>query len=101
MKTDKNYSRKSISDNKIYEISKLVRFVKNKQGEISFDENKNKPGRGAYCLASQDQLDILFNKKLLHKAFRQNIAPEVYEKLRNEVELWLNKKTTENQTLKH
>lgn len=96
MKIDRKYQRKSIVDSQIYDVNLLIRFAKNQNNEISFDPNKEKPGRGAYCLNNEDQIAILFKKRLLNKAFKQNIDLEVYEKLRNEVEEWI-KTTKENQ----
>ncbi|CRH47136.1 YlxR family protein [Mycoplasmopsis arginini] len=92
MKTDKKYSRKSIVDGKIYSVSQLVRFAKI-NNEFYFDPNLELEGRGTYCLDNQEQIDTLFKKHLLNKAFRQNIEESVYEKLRNEVNKWLSKKT--------
>ncbi|MBN0970546.1 YlxR family protein [Mycoplasma phocoeninasale] len=96
MKTDRKYSRKSIVDAKIYDINLLIKFVKNKDGIISFDKHKNLPGRGAYCLLDENQINILFRKKLLNKAFKQNINIEVYNNLEGEVNEWI-KIVKENQ----
>ncbi|AXE61066.1 DUF448 domain-containing protein [[Mycoplasma] phocae] len=96
MKIDRKYNRKSIVDSKIYDINMLIKFVKNKNGIISFDKNKNMPGRGAYCLLDEDQINILFRKKLLNKAFKQNINVEVYNNLEGEVIEWI-KTVKENQ----
>ncbi|WP_040545027.1 YlxR family protein [Metamycoplasma alkalescens] len=93
MKIDKKYTRKSIVDGKIYPIQKLVRFAKI-NNEFYFDPDIELKGRGTYCLDNLEQINILFKKHLLNKAFRQNIDQEIYEKLWKEVEIWLNKKTT-------
>ncbi|WP_373590112.1 YlxR family protein [Metamycoplasma equirhinis] len=90
MKIDRRiYLRKSIVDSQLYEINNLLRFVKNKDGVISFDSTKTKPGRGAYCLNSQDQIEILFKKRLLDRAFKQNISIEIYNSMKAEVEKWI------------
>ncbi|AWX42901.1 putative transcription termination factor [Metamycoplasma cloacale] len=100
MKTDRNYSRKSIVDNQIYPIDQLIRFNKNKFNVISFDEFKNLEGRGAYCLINEEQIKVLFKKRLLNKAFRQNIDQEIYNNIQKEVEEWLVKTgKKESQTL--
>ncbi|ENY68872.1 Hypothetical protein MAU_2360 [Metamycoplasma auris 15026] len=93
MKIDKKYSRKSIVDNKIYPVTSLVRFAKI-NNQFYFDPNIELNGRGTYCLENEAQINTLFSKRLLNKAFRQNIDIETYEKLKKEVEIWLNKKTT-------
>lgn len=97
MKTDKKYSRKSIVDSQIYDVNLMVRFAKNKDNEISFDPYLEKPGRGAYCLNNVEQIDTVFKKKLLNRAFRQNISLDVYDSIRKEVEEWVNKTIKENQ----
>ncbi|WP_373434918.1 YlxR family protein [Metamycoplasma equirhinis] len=90
MKIDRRiYLRKSIVDSQLYEINNLLRFVKNKDGVISFDSTKTKLGRGAYCLNSQDQIEILFKKRLLNRAFKQNISIEIYNSMKAEVEKWI------------
>ncbi|PZW01551.1 YlxR family protein [Metamycoplasma auris] len=91
MKTDKKYSRKSIVDNKIYPVASLVRFAKI-NNQFYFDPNIELKGRGTYCLDNETQINTLFSKRLLNKAFRQNIDQETYQKLKEEVEIWLNKK---------
>ncbi|AWX69753.1 YlxR family protein [[Mycoplasma] anseris] len=92
MKIDKkNYSRKSIVDNQIYPIADLLRFSKDQNGEIHFDPQKTHQGRGAYCLKTIEQIEQLFKKRLLNRAFKQNIEIEVYNKLRNEVDEWVRK----------
>ncbi|WP_027122783.1 YlxR family protein [Metamycoplasma spumans] len=97
MKTDKKYSRKSIVDSQIYDVNLMVRFAKNKNNEISFDPYLEKPGRGAYCLKNIEQIDTVFKKKLLNRAFRQNVSLDAYDSIRKEVEEWVNKTTKENQ----
>ncbi|WP_412031776.1 YlxR family protein [Metamycoplasma buccale] len=91
MKIDKKYFRKSISDNNVYPINLLVRFAKDKEGSIIFDPDGVKLGRGAYCLKNQEDLEMVFKKRLLNKAFKQNISPSIYEYLWNEVLTWLKK----------
>ncbi|TPE57749.1 YlxR family protein [[Mycoplasma] falconis] len=88
-KTDRKYSRKSIVDGQIYPINQLLRFTKNKLGQIQFDPELKLPGRGAYVLNNEEQIEILFKKKLLNRAFRQNIDIEIYESLKEEVKLWI------------
>ncbi|RMA77574.1 hypothetical protein JN00_0425 [Metamycoplasma subdolum] len=96
MKSDKRIERKSISNNTKYTLDKLIRFVKQKDGKILFDIDQKLGGRGAYCLNDEENIEILFRKKLLNKAFKQNISQEVYDNLRNEVAIW-QKKRKDNQ----
>ena len=95
----KQYERKSIVDNKKYLISDLLWFSKQKDNQIYFDPEFKLKGRGAYCLNNISQLDILFKRKLLNKAFKQNITQEEYDKIRQEVNKWVKMKLKENQTL--
>ncbi|QKX31671.1 YlxR family protein [Metamycoplasma hominis] len=96
----KSIQRKSIVDNKIYDIDLLLRFSKDKNNLISFDPYKKNPGRGAYCLNDSEQIEILFKRRLLNKAFKQNIDIQKYNEIRKEVDEWVNKiSKNENQTL--
>lgn len=98
MKTEnKIISRKSIVDGQIYPISELIRFAKLKNGEVHFDPESNLKGKGAYCLNNISQLDILFKRKLLNKAFRKNIDIEMYNTIKSEVDEWIKSKIKENQ----
>ena len=57
----------------------LMRVVKNAEDEIFPDPTGKAPGRGAYVCASEECRKKVLGKKLLHKTFSTNVAPEVYE----------------------
>ena len=57
----------------------LMRVVKNAEGEIFPDPTGKAPGRGAYVCDSEECRKKVLGKKLLHKTFSTNVAPEVYE----------------------
>ena len=57
----------------------MTRVVRNADGEISQDPTGKAPGRGAYVCSNEECLKKLLGKKLLHKAFSTNVAPEVYQ----------------------
>ena len=59
--------------------SEMTRVVKNAAGEISADPTGKAQGRGAYICSNSECLKKLSSKKLLHKAFSANVAPEVYQ----------------------
>ena len=56
----------------------MTRVVKNADGEIFADPTGKAAGRGAYICNADECLKKLEDKKLLHKAFSTNVAPEVY-----------------------
>lgn len=56
----------------------LLRVVQNADGEIFPDATGKAPGRGAYVCNAEACLSRLFGKKLLHKAFSQEVASAVY-----------------------
>ena len=56
----------------------MMRVVKNADGEIFADPTGKAAGRGAYICNADGCLKKLGDKKLLHKAFSTNVAPEVY-----------------------
>ena len=64
----------------------LVRVVRNKEGEISLDENGRAPGRGAYLCRSAACLAKAKKRKSLERAFGAAIPPEVYEALGEKLE---------------
>lgn len=83
-----NHSRKCIVCQQIFHINELLRFVyKNKQVFLdNFLQNTKMSGRGAYVCKQEDQIALLFKKKLLNGSFKTKINSEVYEQLLIEVE---------------
>lgn len=77
-------TRKCIVTNLIKPTSELYRFTKY-QNNITFDPLHKAPGRGAYVSKNETELEILFTRKLLNRAFRSNISNEVYNKLKEDV----------------
>ncbi len=60
----------------------LIRFVKSKDGVITLDKNQKLFGRSAYVCNCDECIKKLVDKKLLNRAFKCNIRPEIYENLR-------------------
>ena len=56
----------------------MTRVVKTADGEIFADPTGKAAGRGAYVCDEEECRKKLNDKKLLHKAFAANVAPEVY-----------------------
>ena len=61
---------------------KLIRIVKNKQGEISIDKTGKAQGRGAYICDSVECLEKAIKSKRLERTFETKISDVVYENLR-------------------
>ena len=64
------------------EFIRVVRF----QGEYSIDKTGKKNGRGAYICDNMNCVTLAVKKKLLNKAFKENIPDEIYELLLKEYE---------------
>lgn len=62
----------------------MLRVVKNAEGEIFPDPTGKAPGRGAYVCNGEECRKKVLGKKLLHKTFSTNVAPEVYQGIEEE-----------------
>jgi predicted RNA-binding protein YlxR (DUF448 family) len=62
----------------------MTRVVKNADGDIFPDPTGKAPGRGAYICSGEECLKKLKDKKLLHRSFSMNVAPEVYREIEGE-----------------
>ncbi|CAM9117878.1 YlxR family protein [Mycoplasma marinum] len=80
MKSKINNLRTCIITNGKFDKSKLIRVVRY-QGEFKIDKNHNLPGRGAYFQKNKNIVDEIRKKRLLHRAFKENVPNEVYEEL--------------------
>ena len=63
----------------------LVRIVKNKDGEIFVDKTGKANGRGAYVCKEKACFEKLCKSKALNRAFKCNVAQEVYERIGDEI----------------
>ncbi|EIE40663.1 YlxR family protein [Mycoplasmopsis canis] len=94
MKIENNLKRKCIVTNEIIDVSFLVRFdFKKDNNSVSIDWDKNKKGRGAYFIPSEENWLKLIKIRALNRAFRTNVSSETYEKLDKELKeyLWAKK----------
>ena len=64
----------------------LVRVVRSPQGEIALDRVGKMPGRGAYLCPSAQCLAKARKAKRLERALEAQIPPEVYERIKQEIE---------------
>lgn len=85
MKDNKIPRRKCIVCNERKEKRELIRIVKNKDNEVFVDKNGKANGRGAYICDTIECLDKAFKTKAFNKAFKSNIANEIYDSLKKEL----------------
>jgi len=64
----------------------LVRVVRTPEGTIHIDPTGKQSGRGAYICPHEACIELAFKRKQLERALEVAIAPEVMERLRDEVE---------------
>ena len=64
----------------------LIRVVRSPEGEISLDFKGKANGRGAYLCPSAECLKKAVKARALERAFETQIPPEIYERLKQEME---------------
>ena len=64
----------------------LIRVVRSPEGEISLDFKGKANGRGAYLCPSAECLKKAVKARALERAFETQIPPELYERLKQEME---------------
>ena len=77
--------RTCIGCNEVKDKNKLIRIVKNKEGNIFVDKTGKANGRGAYICNNIECLEKMIKTKKLERTFEIAISPEIYEKLRGEM----------------
>ena len=65
----------------------MLRIVKSPEGEFFIDRTSKKSGRGAYCCPNEDCFLKAFKTKGLDRSFGTAVPQDVYDKLRNELDL--------------
>lgn len=63
----------------------LIRIVKNKESQISFDESGKLPGRGAYVCKSQKCIEKAYKNKGFERAFKISLPEEIISRLSEEM----------------
>lgn len=81
MKAKKIINRKCVVTRKIYLKDNLLRVVRLPNGDIVFDEEQNKLGRGAYIYKSQDVIIKAKNKDIITKVFNTCVDNSLYDEL--------------------
>lgn len=64
----------------------LIRVVRNKECEVNLDLTGKAPGRGAYICRNVECFEKAYKAKKFERALEVTISPEVYEKLKEELE---------------
>lgn len=64
----------------------LIRVVRSPEGEISLDFKGKANGRGAYLCPNAECLKKAIKARALERAFETQIPPELYERLKQEME---------------
>ncbi len=63
------------------EKDRLVRVVKQPDGEIALDQDGKLPGRGAYLCKEKACLLGAQRRRVLERAFSQKVEPDIYQTL--------------------
>jgi hypothetical protein len=64
----------------------LVRVVRTPEGEVVLDATGRRAGRGAYLCPRRECLEAARKSKALERALEREIAPQVWEELRQGLE---------------
>jgi len=62
----------------------LLRIIRTPEGEYRFDKTGKANGRGAYVCDDINCVEKCLKKKILNKAFRDNIDQKIYDALAEE-----------------
>ncbi len=66
--------------------NELIRVVRTPEGEIVLDPTGKKNGRGTYLCRDVQCLNKAMKAKRLEAAFEMQVPPQVYERLKEELE---------------
>ena len=78
--------RQCLGCRKMKPKKELIRVVRSPDGEISLDFKGKASGRGAYLCPEPACLKKAVRAKALERALSVSIPPEIYEKLREQME---------------
>ena len=84
-KTKKIPQRKCIVCSDRSDKKKLIRIVKNKEGQIFVDPTGKANGRGAYICQSMECMEKAIKTHAPERSFRVEIPTEVYDRLKEEL----------------
>ena len=69
-------SRTCVGCGTVQDKKNMLRFVRNAQGQIVYDENKRMNGRGAYICPNKDCLERAAKKRGFARAFKCSITSD-------------------------
>lgn len=90
MKNKKVPMRLCIGCGELKMKSELVRIVKTVEDEICLDDTGKKNGRGAYICKNVECLSKVMKTRGLDRSYKLPVSKEVYEKLKEEMEVRYN-----------
>lgn len=61
--------------------NKLLRIVRDKNGDVFLDFNNTLNGRGAYIDSNQECFDMMCRQRALNRVFKTNIPQSSYDNL--------------------
>ena len=61
---------------------KLLRVVKEKEGNFKVDESRKVDGRGAYICLEEKCFEKMLKTRALNRSFKCNVPQDVYDKLK-------------------
>lgn len=73
--------RKCIASQEMKPKKDMIRIVRNKEGEVSYDPTGKKNGRGAYISMEPELVVKAKEKDLLGQVFNAKVTDEFYEEL--------------------
>lgn len=78
--------RKCVGCGEMKNKKELIRILRTPEGEIVLDATGRKNGRGAYLCGCLECLDKAEKNKGLQRSLGAAVPPEIFEKLRKEME---------------
>lgn len=64
----------------------FFKVTKNKNGEVLLEKDKKLDGRGAYICKNAECVKLCEKKHALNRVFKQEVNPQIYQELTNELE---------------
>ncbi|MBA4602084.1 RNase P modulator RnpM [Thermoactinomyces mirandus] len=77
--------RKCVASQEMFPKKSLIRIVRTPDNEVVIDPTGKKSGRGAYLCARMEYIDLAQKKKVLDRALKTQVPPELYDQLRDHV----------------
>ncbi|MGA8942746.1 MAG: YlxR family protein [Thermoactinomyces sp.] len=85
MRRKKIPMRKCVASQEMFPKKSLIRIVRTPDNEVVIDPTGKKSGRGAYLCAKMEYIDLAQKKKILDRALKTQVSPELYDQLREHV----------------